>query len=94
MARKKDKVDSGVVLFDVFYEDGTRTSNRKVPAAELGGLDGDNPAKTYIMDQDRKIADLSGKAPRAIKSLIRSSARARAEAFAADPRRKARDRVG
>jgi hypothetical protein len=97
MARKKDKdrADSGVVLFDVFYEDGTRTSNRKVPAANLGGLDGDDPAKTYIMDQDRKIADLSGKAPRPIKSLIRSSARARADAFAdAGARRSARDRVG
>jgi hypothetical protein len=94
MARKKDKTDNGVVLFDVFYEDGTRTSNRKVPAAELGGLDGDAPAKTYIVDQDRKIADLSGKAARPIKSLIRSDARARAEAFASDPRRSARNRAG
>ena len=33
-------------LFDVFYEDGTQTSNRKVPAAELGGLDGDAPARS------------------------------------------------
>ncbi len=93
MARKKDKIDNGVVLFDVFYEDGSRTSNRKVPATELSGLDGDAPAKTYIMDQDRKIADLSGKAPRAIKSLIRSADRARAEAFAAASPRKARARV-
>ncbi len=91
MARKKDKIDTSFVLFDVLYEDGTRASNRKVPGAELGGLDGDAPAKTYIMDQDRKIADLSGKAPRPIKSLIRSSARVRAEAFAAvAPRGRAR----
>jgi hypothetical protein len=75
MARKKDKVDNGVVLFDVFYEDGSRASNRKVPAAGLGGLDGDAPALTFIMDQDRNIAELSGKAPRAIKKLERSSAR-------------------
>ena len=27
------------VLFDVLYEDGSRTSNRKVPGAELGGVD-------------------------------------------------------
>jgi len=94
MARKKDKVDSSIVLFDVFYEDGTRTSNRKVPAADLGGLDGDAPAKTFIMDQDRKIADLSGKAPRPIKALVRSADRARAEAFAADPNRKSRVRAG
>ena len=30
MARKKIRVDTKPVLFDVVYEDGTRTSNRKV----------------------------------------------------------------
>jgi hypothetical protein len=72
VARRKEKTDSGVVLFDVFYEDGSRASNRKVPGAELGGLDGDAPAMTFIMDQDRRIADLSGKPPRAIKQLVRA----------------------
>ena len=72
MARKKDKVDTSSVLFDVFYEDGSRASNRKVPGGAVGGLDGDEPAMTFIMDQDRKIADLSGKAPRSIKKLVRS----------------------
>ena len=33
------------VLFDVLYEDGSRTSNRKVPGSELGGVDGDLRAK-------------------------------------------------
>ena len=32
------------VLFDFLYEDGSRTSNRKVPGLELGGVDGDIPA--------------------------------------------------
>jgi hypothetical protein len=73
MARSKSKITNGVVLFDVFYEDGTRASNRKVPGASLGGLDGDAPALTFIIDQDRKIADLSGKAPRPIKKLVRSA---------------------
>jgi len=72
MARKKERTDSSIVLFDVFYEDGSRASNRKVPGADLGGLDGDAPAMTFIMDQDRKIADLSGKPPRAIKTLVRA----------------------
>ena len=58
MARKKPVVDSSYVLFDVIYEDGRLTSNRKVPGAELGGLDGDTPAKTFIEEQDRKIAEL------------------------------------
>lgn len=72
MARKKERTDSSVVLFDVFYEDGSRASNRKVPGADLGGLDGDAPALTFITEQDRKIADLSGKPPRAIKTLVRA----------------------
>ena len=60
MARKKQQVASGFVLFDVIYEDGTQTSNRKVPAADLGGLDGDAPARTFIESQDRKIGEMSG----------------------------------
>jgi hypothetical protein len=73
MARKKERADTSVVLFDVVYEDGSRASNRKVPGAALGGFDGDAPALTVIMDQDRKIADLSGKPARKIKTLVRSA---------------------
>lgn len=72
MAKIKSRAESSVVLFDVFYEDGGRASNRKVPAAEIGGLDGDAPALTVIIDQDRRIAELSGKPPRPIKSVVRS----------------------
>ena len=49
------------ILFDVLYEDGTRTSNRKVPGSELGDVDKDLLAKTYIEAQDRQIAEISGK---------------------------------
>ena len=35
MAKKQQARPSGFVLFDVVYEDGTQTSNRKVPAIEL-----------------------------------------------------------
>jgi len=71
MAKKQQARPSGFVLFDVVYEDGTQTSNRKVPAIELGGLDGDAPARTIIEDQDQKIAEMSG-IPRArIKSMAR-----------------------
>ena len=59
------------ILFDVLYEDGTRTSNRKVPGSELDGVDGDLPAKTYIETQDRQIAEISGKPRTPIKSLTR-----------------------
>jgi hypothetical protein len=50
MARRQQAQPSGFVLFDVLYEDGTRTSNRKVPATELGRLDGDAPARIFHRD--------------------------------------------
>jgi hypothetical protein len=59
------------ILFDVLYEDGTRTSNRKVPGSELDDIDGDVLAKTYIEAQDRQIAEISGKPRTPIKSLTR-----------------------
>ena len=59
------------ILVDVLYADGTRSSNRKVPGSELGGIDGDLPAKTYIEAQDRQIAEISRKPRSPIKSLTR-----------------------
>jgi hypothetical protein len=75
MARKKQQVPSGFVLFDVIYEDGTQTSNRKVPAAELGGLDGDDPVRAIIEMQDRKIGEMSGSSRGRIKTIARSRKR-------------------
>jgi hypothetical protein len=75
MARKKQQVANGFVLFDVLYEDGTQTSNRKVPAADLGGLDGDAPARTFIEMQDRKIGEVSSMPRGRIKSIVRSKKR-------------------
>jgi hypothetical protein len=63
------------VLYDVFYEDDTRTSNRKVPSSELNDIDGDLLAKVYIEAQDRKIAEVSGRLRAPIKSLTRSPRR-------------------
>jgi hypothetical protein len=59
------------ILFDVLYEDGTRTSNRKVPGSELRDIDGDLLAKTYIEAQDRQIGEISGKPRTPIQCLTR-----------------------
>ena len=72
MAKKQQARPSGFVLFDVVYEDGTQTSNRKVPAPELGGLDGDAPACTFVEVQDRKIGEMSGSHRAPIKSILRA----------------------
>ena len=58
MARSRpgSKASSEVVLFDVVYEDGSRSSNRRIANSELAGPDGDRPAKAIIEAQDRKRA--------------------------------------
>jgi len=71
MARKKP-TDNAFVFFDIVYEDGTRSSNRKIASAELLGMDGDGPAKALIEAQDRKIALMSGNPRGPIKTIIRS----------------------
>ncbi len=66
------KPDTRFTLFDVTYEDGTRRSNRKVLSDLLGGLDGDEPARTEIAAQDAKIAAASGKPSQGIVALVRA----------------------
>lgn len=70
---KKPTARSEFVMFDVIYEDGSQRSNRKVDQSLLGGLDGDEPARTAIMDQDRAISEKSGLPPLQIKSIKRSA---------------------
>jgi hypothetical protein len=74
MARKPT-ARTEFVMFDVVYEDGSQRSNRKVPAELLGGLDGDDPARTEIETQDRAIAEKSRMPPLVIKSLRRSGSK-------------------
>jgi len=68
----KKRAESTFVLFDVVYQDGSRRSNRRVPSAVLGGLDGDAPAKALIEAQDREIAERSGRPAGVITSIARS----------------------
>ena len=69
---KKPTARTEFVLFDVIYEDGSQRSNRKVPSDLLGGLDKDEPAKAFIMEQDQAIAEKSGVPPLGIKTIKRS----------------------
>jgi len=77
MARKHPKGTTSSVLFDVFYEDGSRNSNCKIPAELLSGLDGDAPALAYFEEQEAKIKALSGRPRPKIKSIIRSGKKKR-----------------
>jgi hypothetical protein len=73
MAKKPGTNPKGeFVFFDVVYEDGSQRSNRRVPSELLGGLDKDEPARGFIMEQDREIAEKSGRAALKIQSIKRS----------------------
>lgn len=75
MGRRKPATRADFVLFNVTYEDGSMTSNRKVPADILDGLDGDEPAREVIEAQDREIAERSGRPRGPIKAIERASTR-------------------
>jgi len=61
------------VTFDVFYQDGSQRSNRKVPSSVLGGLDLDEPARAILEEQDRLISEKSGVPPIPIERICRSN---------------------
>ncbi len=76
MAKKPGTNPKGeFAFFNVVYDDDSQRSNRRVPAELLGGLDGDEPAKAFIMEQDREIAEKSGKTVLEIKSIERVGAK-------------------
>ena len=78
---KKPGKNSEFVMFDVIYEDGTQRSNRKVPRELTGGHEGDKPAHGFLIEQDREIAEKSGRPPLRIKSISRSGAKRKVMRF-------------
>ena len=79
---RKPGLNSEFVMFDVVYEDGTQRSNRKVPRALLGGIDGDKPAHGFLIEQDREIAEKSGRPPATIQTISRSGEKKRVKDYA------------
>jgi len=75
VAPPRRKIETSFVAFDVSYVDGTISSNRRVPATALTGLDGDEPAKEIIATQDREIGLASGRPRPEIRGISRSPVR-------------------
>ena len=75
MARKMPKGKSAAfITFNVTYEDGTVTSNRRISMELLDQKFGDSIqelARTAIEDQDNEIAQKSGQRRAKIKSIVR-----------------------
>ena len=76
MARKNTNGKAAVfTMFNVAYEDGTMTSNRRVANELLDQSFGDDLqdlARTAIEDQDNEIAQRSGQRRAKIKSIARA----------------------
>jgi predicted double-glycine peptidase len=76
MARKKSKGKSAVfTVFNVNYEDGMVTSNRRVSSELLDQSFGESfqdLARIAIEDQDNEIAQRSGQRRAVIKSIVRA----------------------
>ena len=73
MSRKKPGGE--FTTFNVVYEDGSLSSNRKIADAELAGLSDDASIRAILEAQDRKVAALSGRPRGRIKSVARSDGR-------------------
>ena len=76
MVRQKTKGKAvGFMMFNVAYEDGTMTSNRRVAKELLDQSFGDDLqdlVRTAIEDQDNEIARRSGQRRAKIKSIARA----------------------
>jgi len=76
MAKKPGTNPKGeYVFFDVVYEDGSQRSNRRVPSELAIDPKDDTDALGYLIEQDRDIAEKSGRAPLKIKSILREGAK-------------------
>lgn len=76
MARKKTKSKTtGFTMFNVTYEDGTVTSNRRVANELLDQSFGDDLldlARSAIQDQDNDIAQRSNQRRAKVKALTKA----------------------
>ena len=74
MARNKSKTKPATfTMFNVTYEDGSITSNRRVENELLNQAYGDtllDLARTAIQDQDNEIAQRSNRRRAKIKSIV------------------------
>jgi hypothetical protein len=73
MAKKQKKIEDSFVFYDVIYEDGTKSSRRKINAAGVDASDVETFAMTEIMNQDRRISEMSGKSRGQVKTLVKSA---------------------
>jgi hypothetical protein len=69
MARRKKPIESSFMTCDVVYEDGSLSSNRRIATSAIDPFDHAGSVRALIEQQDRKIAQASGKPRGMIKSV-------------------------
>ena len=65
----KPKGRNEFALFNVVYEDGSQTSNRKVPGEVLADFNPAQAIEAFLLAQDEEIAERSGKPRGPIKTI-------------------------
>ena len=68
---KKPNPKAETAFVNVFYKDGSQTSNRRIPGNLLQMLDSEDQIQTFIQDQDREIGERSGRPRGEIESIER-----------------------
>jgi len=78
MARKrKSTKPAAFVMYNVIYDDGSLSSNRRVPGDALQDVLGKEEvelAQSFIEDQDQSISERSGRPRAKIKTVSRVKA--------------------
>jgi hypothetical protein len=73
VGKKQKKQEDEFVLFDVTYEDGSKSSRRRINVTGLDSDEIESFAMTEIMTQDRKIMDMGGKNRGQVKEIVKSA---------------------
>ena len=68
---KKPNPKAETAFVNVFYKDGSQTSNRRIPGNLLQMLDSEDQIQAYIEAQDREIGERSGRPRGEVESIER-----------------------
>lgn len=75
MSRKKPGTKTDYAAFDVFYVDGSQTSNRRMPKSDISPIDRGMSIRNFFEAEDQTIEKRSGRKRAAIKAVEPSRGR-------------------
>ena len=75
MDRRSRRTKEEFQVFNVIYQDGSLSSNRRIATSKIDVFDADASIKAIIEAQDREIAERSARTRPSVKSVERVSRR-------------------